>query len=865
MHARPPRSPAAFLSRSGNSDGGAHGVIDEDFRNDEGIYTSLEHCGRCNVSCDAVFPTAASTTCTPDATINNAQCSIATCAPGFELNGSGACVPVATVTCLSCNDDADCRARHPDALCISLVGNPNDTRCALPCTDGQSCADESLDCHTLDDTRRVCLPSTGDCSCTEDTEGQRFGCTLSNDQGDFCAGEQLCSTTGLSVCTAVFAEQCNGVDDDCDNAVDEDFRDANGVYIDVNHCGGCQMPCNPGGMNTETRCELSNSQPTCITRCQPNSLDLDGLPFNGCECSCTEGFVDSDQDPSNGCEEQPNGITGPPNAIIGDANCDGVSEDQRADFIFVTNAGNDNGAGTLNDPLRTLPKAIDEAQLAGKAILVARGIYQGPVDLVAGVSLFGGYRPDFGERNMQLFPSLIEAPDNSGLPVIRCQDITTATQLDGFTLVGSDSSIAGGSSTTLFSRGCNSAVILSQLSIQAGRANEGQRGDDASERLDDWNVSSLAELNGRDGESGRAGGANNGCLTLDGGAAGQQSCRGDVVDGGRGGDAACPDLGCNLNDPCANAGCDDFTSGGVCDTATINAFAVANPSAEAGQGAAGFGAAGELTYNAPASIRACGSGVPACNCCADDQALRRRGDNGDAGRPGDDGNGGNGCAANESLDTNTGLLVQGAGSNGGDGSNGSGGGGGSAGSGFAAITGTPSSCGDRSGGSGGGGGSGGCGAPGGLGGQGGGSSVGVIIQLGNGQDQGPTLRDSRIITQRAGNGGRGGAGATGGRGGNGGQGGSAAFFCSERGGDGAAGGNGGSGGGGGGGCGGHSYGIYIRQADQAIDAAYLNELNQELTIDLLGIAGRRGEGGFSPRNPGTPGLEGQVSAVVVRP
>src|SRR5690606_27835725 len=65
---------------------------DEDFRADDGVYATPEHCGGCGVSCEAVFPTAAETACEVSPGLAP-RCVLVRCAPGFHRGGEGGCVP----------------------------------------------------------------------------------------------------------------------------------------------------------------------------------------------------------------------------------------------------------------------------------------------------------------------------------------------------------------------------------------------------------------------------------------------------------------------------------------------------------------------------------------------------------------------------------------------------------------------------------------------------------------------------------------------------------------------------------------------------------------------------------------------------
>lgn len=57
---------------------------------------------------------------------------------------------------------------------------------------------------------------------------------------------------------------------DRDLFVDEDFRDELGRYVHDEHCGGCDMPCVPGGNVLEATCALIEETPVCAAlRCAP--------------------------------------------------------------------------------------------------------------------------------------------------------------------------------------------------------------------------------------------------------------------------------------------------------------------------------------------------------------------------------------------------------------------------------------------------------------------------------------------------------------------------------------------------------------------------------------------------------------------
>ncbi len=822
--------------------------VDEDFRDSEGRYVTLAHCGGCGVHCDEVFPTAESTSCIVG-TGGNPECTITACPEGTYLVQGSYCAPEVEVLCLPCSGDDDCRIRDPRGICVVESGGTSvdgSGWCSIPCVagdGGDALCGETAEC---DADESHCVPTGGDCSCNAANEGLEIGCLVDRGDGYQCAGAQVCTAGEFGTCGVVSEEQCNGQDDDCDFGVDEDFRDAMGRYVHDQHCGACGQACVVSGENMVATCRASGSGPmgtaVCDVQCETGFVDVDGIAGNGCECELYNGM-------------------GPPPEVGGDGDCDGVP-DGANDYIFVTPSGDDVNPGTLALPVRTVQRGLALGDAGNKDVLVARGIYRGPVELRPGVDLFGGYRADFQERDLELYPVRIEqAPGMEGHAVLVARNISVATAVEGLVVTGSIPTSTGAGSTAVYLDGNDATLLLRDLTVLAAAAADGYRGEDSSARLATVGASSLADLDGANGTDG-SDAASFGCPSTPGGSGGGKSCGGSHVSGGGGGAGACPNImctcppgGCTQAQPCGNAGCTYYTQpGGSCDVATMMSEAVPNPAATSGQGASA-GTAGSPTYNAPTTRGA-------CNFCDDNPSLARVGGNGGDGSSGVNGSSGGGCGGATFFNGTTGQLQGLSGSNGTGGTNGSGGGGGTAGSGYSVVQGV-SGCSDRAGGAGGGGGSAGCGAPGATGGGGGGTSVAMVVRTASGS--GPVLENVRVVTASGGAGGDGGIGASGGSAGVGGLGGTSGFWCARNGGRGGDGGRGGNGGAGGGGCGGGSHGIAITGASASTYETQVQTWagNGTLTLDEVGVAGTGGEGGFAPHGSGTHGISGSTQAVVV--
>jgi len=814
-------------------DNDCDGQSDEIFRDAQGRYLDGENCGGCGVSCADAFPRAVRTECV-DLGDGVPRCQVSQCPPGERVE-EGACLPELEVLCMACERDADCAQLRPGARCQPDVSGTG--RCAPPCAGAADCA-TGFQCVAEPGGGPVCEPTHGSCACSLELAGVSFGCLLQATAGASCAGVQRCGANGLSACEPALEERCNGADDDCDGAVDESFVDRQGRYASEEHCGGCGQRCVPPGENMSAACRIERGVAGCEIGCLSGFVDVDGLLVTGCECRLSSG----------------------PGVVIGaDADCDGAV-DETPEYVFVAPNGDDaNDGSDAAQPVRTIQTGLARGLASGRSVLVARGVYQGPVQLLAGVTLLGGYSPDFRAHDVDLHPVLIEAdPAAPAAPVLRCHDLAISTRVDGLTIVGGDASERGEGTTAVYLDGCGPQLELSNLTVVAGRAAAGAAGTDSSANLAPWGLSSLTELDGVDGVAGEAGNlASEACVEIPAGSGGDKQCPFTDVSGGAGGAAICADLSLlcdNASDPpCGNAGCTDFTGAdGVCDLAAAHAAAVVNPSASDGSGAAP-GVAGEPAYAAPTNR-------DTCSFCDDNPSLPRFGGDGSDGATGEDGQSGEGCLGVELVDFAAGRVSAGAGRDGADGSDGSGGGGATAGGGYAVIGSTTGTCGNAAGGSGGGGGSGGCGAPGADRGAGGGSSVALLIHLPDGGDRGPLLSNVRVVTGSGGDGGAGGIGAGGGSGGAGGIGGSSRFWCARDGGRGGDGGHGGAGGGGGGGCGGGSYGVYI--AGVAPAGGYLDTVRLGAQVERAGVAGRGGAGGFSPGGSGRGGRNGTTQDTV---
>ncbi len=705
--------------------------------------TSVDHCGGCNLACTTANGTPA---------CNGGQCAIGACTLPFAncngqvADGCEANLATSVLTCGSCNN-----------ACAVANGTP-------ACAGGQcavaACTAPWRDCNGV--VADGCEVNSA--SSLQHCGGCNQACAVANGTPTCNAG-----TCAVAACTAPFRD-CNGAATD-------------GCEINTNtnaaHCGGCNLACNLA--NATSSC---NGAGACrVDACTGAFRDCNGLPVDGCEVNsqaslqhcggcnqlcdlarasescnagtctfgaCEAGWVNLDGNTANGCEYQCTMVAGVdlPDTNFVDGNCDGIDGDRNAS-IFVSPLGSDGSNGRWGTPVRTIARGITLAQNAGfGAVLIAAGSYAGAVNVVDGISLYGGYDPSSWARALTN-NSLITGGQVSGNNVgIRALNIAQTTRVDHLVVTVDNATTLSASVYGVQVSGSGSGLTLSRLRITTGRGGDG--------------------ADGGGGTNGAAGG---------GGSVGATGCDGCNGGGGGGGGGAST---CSRPGGAGGNGGFDNADGANGSTA---------PSGGAGGGGGG-GAAGCST----------------CSGCAG-RTSGLNGNTATAGvRGGDGGNGGGGAAAGSIVG---GFFVPGDGATGATGNAGTGGGGGGGGGGgadecrvniIACVSGD--ACNRDMGGGGGGGGAGGCAGTAGTGGRGGGGSFGIFLSSSS-----PRIEGVSFTIGRGGDGGNGGAGGTGGAGGSG-QTGGFGPDDSGNGGSGAGGGAGGRGGHGGGGAGGPSYGIY---------------------------------------------------------
>ncbi len=601
----------------------------------------------------------------------------------------------------------------------------------------------------------------------------------------------------------------------------------------------CAKACSqPSDCATGTTCQGGYCTINCVAAADCEATFGAGSACSGGHCIRHFDWKDRDVYMNNGCEcaalasDEPLTFESYPTTTTPtvDRNCDGI-EGNAARAIFVAPGGT--GDGTRKRPLGSIQAAISLFDPSNHDhILVATGLYTESVLLKAGVRIYGGYSPDFKNRDIVLNRSTILAPepDFSTIPelpgTMNAKDITTKTVVAGLTIEGYDVSNSpkslGQPSYAIYVVNSNDQLLFINNQVIGGQGGPGASG--------------ASGQPGNPGGSGGTGVAARECLTPD--------CRTN-----------------NESDP-----------GGLGGN---------NPACAAAAGCLGMPATGADTQTFPAPAAGCtypigggwneynGSDAKFCkyDCTIHNSALN--GLNGaSASTSGSPGVGGLGCS-NGAGSIISGKWVAAAAADGTNGTDGKGAMGGSAGgtvrNSKAATCTVPTlgaNYGDL-GGSGGGGGAGGCGGARGLRGGSAGASIAVFIASANGTY--PRFTGMMIMLGSGGSGGNGGAGGAGGPGGNGGPGGAhtSVAWCAGYGGGGGDGSAGGDAGGGGGGCGGPSYGFAGVGIPDYGTAANHN------VFEANGAVGSPGKGGAAPfagvSGPGKDGVSGGGINVKVFP
>ncbi|MGE0615057.1 MAG: hypothetical protein AB7P04_05425, partial [Bacteriovoracia bacterium] len=211
------------------------------------------------------------------------------------------------------------------------------------------------------------------------------------------------------------------------------------------------------GESTVCRLNLSQDEVLSVTfirkACSPDTVDLNGDDADGCECHITSP-ADS------------------PDTAFQDTNCDGIDGTRSAGvFVDIVSGTDAATSGTMSQPTKTIRYGITRAQALGRReVYVSRGTYAERVELVNGISLFGGYDAAAQWQRSATHTTTIQpsaAADLGGNQVaLVAANISQSTQVQRFTIVGPQASQLAGSSYGVYCIHCP-ALALRDNVIQA--------------------------------------------------------------------------------------------------------------------------------------------------------------------------------------------------------------------------------------------------------------------------------------------------------------------------------------------------------------------------------------------------------------
>lgn len=296
-----------------------------------------------------------------------------------------------------------------------------------------------------------------------------------------------------------------------------------------------------------------------------------------------------------------------PDDAFEDTNCDGI-DGVAEDAMFVSTMGLDTNPGTREQPLRTIQAALSRAISKGKsAVFVSEGSYEGPVKLVNGVSLYGGYSQvhQWSRSDAAKVTVVSNVLLGNRIIAVDGEAITEPTTVDRLTIEAADASAPRASSIGLYCRGCTGLKVRNST-IVGGTGGPGADG-----------TSGINGEAGGDGAPGNPGTCDSNLPGAAGGAGGFSQCGRNGGVGGTGGDHG------------ANAGAMGGTGAGGTSGGTPG------PGGDPG-GAGGMGGTGAVGM--PGSHGAAGMG----GALAGGHWVGANGGDGVDGKPGNGGGGGGG-------------------------------------------------------------------------------------------------------------------------------------------------------------------------------------------------------------------------------
>jgi hypothetical protein len=168
----------------------------------------------------------------------------------------------------------------------------------------------------------------------------------------------------------------------------------------------------------------------------------------------------------------PNQSLDTPDLAFTDDNGDGI-DGMACGPIFVSLAGNDMNSGTIDAPMRTVGAAMIAALLLtpNRDVYIAAGIYEEPIHLIPGVSLYGGYNPADWSRSA----GNISTIRFSGVTA-RYEGAASAVTLQRITIESSAPASPAGHCVGLYANSAGANISLEAVEILTANAGNGANG-----------------------------------------------------------------------------------------------------------------------------------------------------------------------------------------------------------------------------------------------------------------------------------------------------------------------------------------------------------------------------------------------------
>ncbi|MEI8257056.1 MAG: hypothetical protein WCJ30_15390, partial [Deltaproteobacteria bacterium] len=376
------------------------------------------------------------------------------CAPGVRTCN----------TLMDCQDQSVCNGTEQCNNGCCTRGNVLSCTSPYACVTG-SCNEEAGGCVSrLNHTS--CNTAVGErCTAT-------LGCALPGMIDCSETGDQACVLLGGDPCVGIFT--CDPANHHCRSGSPTNCDDMSPCTVDsctvANGMAACQHTPNVDLTSDPANCGI------CRRQCQPGPHQLANCTASNCIVGCITGWLDANHDPLDGCECMGGSALDTPDMLFVDSNCDGIDGDA-AGGVFVADFGDDAAAGTMAAPLRTIQAGISMAALRPlKQVYVSTGTYTGPVRLMTGVSIYGGYDALAAWTRARTNVSTIRSA--SANAAVTGNNITVALEIQLFAITSQPTVAPGASSYAMRITASTGHITVRGCSIDAGNGGVGIDGYD---------------------------------------------------------------------------------------------------------------------------------------------------------------------------------------------------------------------------------------------------------------------------------------------------------------------------------------------------------------------------------------------------